>query len=223
MPWPKSSISLSIASVRPSILATPSPISRMTPTFCLAAAVLAPAICASISCSRSAIGPHLDASKTVLQRRQPGPHAAVIDIAAHLDAHPADQRRAARRTTVVSPGPYTARQTRPRRSPANPAASGTALSTVAVCRARSSLTSRRKCARMAEAAAASGRDDALAPPAGRGPHRAIRSPDTGGTVAWLRAWLVWSIFIGSRRSTASASGGFLGQAPLIFRASGSCR
>ena len=54
MPLPRSIISLSIASVRPSILATPSPISRMTPTFCLAAAVFAPAICASISCSRFA-------------------------------------------------------------------------------------------------------------------------------------------------------------------------
>src|SRR5262245_37882236 len=91
-PLPKSIISLSMASVRPSSLATPSPSSRMMPTFCLAAAVFAPAICASISCNRSAI--YYLASKTLLQRRQPGAHAPVIHIAAHLDAHPADQRRA---------------------------------------------------------------------------------------------------------------------------------
>src|SRR2546426_12011619 len=91
-PLPRSIISLSMASVRPSSLATPSPSSRMMPTFCLAAAVFAPAICASVSCNRSAIG-YL-ASKTLLQRLQPAAHAAVIHIAAHLDAHPADQRRA---------------------------------------------------------------------------------------------------------------------------------
>ena len=38
MPWPKSSISFSMTSPRPSTLATPSPISRMTPTVCLAVA-----------------------------------------------------------------------------------------------------------------------------------------------------------------------------------------
>src|ERR1017187_6477981 len=51
-PLPKSSISLSIASVRPSILATPSEHSRTTPTFCLLTDVLTPAICASISCNK---------------------------------------------------------------------------------------------------------------------------------------------------------------------------
>ena len=52
MPSPKSSISFNIASVRPSIFATPSPISRTMPTFCFAVAVFAPVIWASISCNR---------------------------------------------------------------------------------------------------------------------------------------------------------------------------
>src|SRR6266436_3145069 len=39
MPWPRSIISFNIASARPSIRATPSPISRITPTFCVAAAL----------------------------------------------------------------------------------------------------------------------------------------------------------------------------------------
>ncbi len=51
-PLPKSSISFSMASVRPSIFATPSPISRTTPTFWRATEVLMPEICASISCSK---------------------------------------------------------------------------------------------------------------------------------------------------------------------------
>jgi hypothetical protein len=56
MPLPKSNISLSMVSVRPSILATPSPISRTVPTLVLAVAVFAPAIWASISCSKLLIG-----------------------------------------------------------------------------------------------------------------------------------------------------------------------
>jgi len=43
-PLPKSSISLYIASARPSTLATPSPISRTTPTFCFITEVFTPAI-----------------------------------------------------------------------------------------------------------------------------------------------------------------------------------
>src|SRR5438309_2203631 len=82
----------SMASVRPSILATPSPSSRMLPTFCLAAAVLAPAICASISINRLLMAPRF--LETLFERCQPSLHAAVIHVAAHLDAHPGDQRRA---------------------------------------------------------------------------------------------------------------------------------
>src|SRR5580765_3904387 len=51
-PLPKSNISLAIASVSPSIFATPSEHSRTTPTFCLLTCVFTPAICASISCNR---------------------------------------------------------------------------------------------------------------------------------------------------------------------------
>src|ERR1017187_2266784 len=110
-PLPKSSISLSIASVRPSILATPSPISRTTPTFCFAVAAFAPVIWASISCSRLLINfslgraaccqpknwdgdtPSLPCSKTLRQRVQTRLNAAVINVAADLDAQAADQRR----------------------------------------------------------------------------------------------------------------------------------
>src|SRR6266404_5883657 len=91
-PSPRSIISLSMASVRPSILATPSPSSRMLPTFCLAAAVLAPAICTSISINRLLMAPRF--LETLFERCQPSLHAAVIHVAAHLDAHPGDQRRA---------------------------------------------------------------------------------------------------------------------------------
>src|SRR5438045_6049260 len=112
-PLPKSSISLSMASVRPSIFATPSPISRTVPTFSLATEVFTPAIWASISCSRllindqasgdgsEAIGrapiaarPSPD-SKFVRQLRQSGAHAAVVNVAAHLHAQTADQVRIA--------------------------------------------------------------------------------------------------------------------------------
>src|ERR1051325_6420610 len=88
-PLPKSSISFSMASVRPSILATPSPISRTAPTFCLPTDVLTPAIWASISCSRLLI----NSSKCLRQLAQPGADAAVIDVAAHLHAQAADQAR----------------------------------------------------------------------------------------------------------------------------------
>src|SRR6266576_2510865 len=86
-PLPKSSISLSIASVRPSILATPSPISRTLPTFCLATDVFTPAIWASISCNRVLIR----VSKSVRQLSQPRADAAVVNVAAHLHAQTADQ------------------------------------------------------------------------------------------------------------------------------------
>src|SRR5215468_10689133 len=110
MPCPRSSISLSIASVRPSTLATPSPTSRMMPTFCLLDVPLASLICASISCNRSVIFPsprstgpqdrkaHRDLlrSKLSLQRLQTLAHAPVIDITAYPDPHSSDQCRAER-------------------------------------------------------------------------------------------------------------------------------
>src|SRR6185312_10091245 len=116
-PLPKSSISFSIASVRPSILATPSEISRTTPTFCLAVVVLTPAICASISCNmliktfvRSGVSAErrkfyfsgalpsrrYNQLKTLNQPVQPRLHAPVINIAAHLDPQAAQQRRVLR-------------------------------------------------------------------------------------------------------------------------------
>src|SRR5262245_30343133 len=88
MPWPRSIISLSMASARPSILATPSPISRITPTVFLAVAALAPAICSSISRSRLLIGPSAEA---LLQLGQRAPHAAVVDVAGDLHPHPGDE------------------------------------------------------------------------------------------------------------------------------------
>src|SRR5262245_40511120 len=100
MPWPRSIISLSIASVRPSIRATPSAISRMTPTFCLTVVALAPAISTSISVKRSAIcySPSnncLD-SKASFESGQSGPDAGVINVTAHFDAHASNQRRVLR-------------------------------------------------------------------------------------------------------------------------------
>src|SRR5215470_11416578 len=95
-PLPKSNISLSFARVRPSILATPSPISRSVPTFCLAVSVLTPAICASISWIKVAIKCHIwfrHHSKALLERSQTGLDAAIIDIAANTDAHSTEQRR----------------------------------------------------------------------------------------------------------------------------------
>src|SRR5438552_4071056 len=86
-PLPKSSISLSIASVRPSILATPSPISRTLPTFCLATEVFTPAIWVSISRNRVLI----KVSKSVRQLSQSRADAAVVNVAAHLHAQTADQ------------------------------------------------------------------------------------------------------------------------------------
>src|SRR6185503_10747397 len=88
-PWPRSIISFSIASARPSTRATPSPISRITPTLCLAAFAFAPVISASISCSKLLIRTSAEA---FLQRGERRPNASVVDVAADLDAHPPDQR-----------------------------------------------------------------------------------------------------------------------------------
>src|SRR3569833_1914750 len=120
-PLPKSSISFSIASVRPSILATPSEISRTTPTFCLAAVVLTPAICASISSNilitifirsgssvESRTKYHFTGAlpsrryqlKTFHQTFQPRLHAAIVNITANLDPQTTQQRRVLRERKI---------------------------------------------------------------------------------------------------------------------------
>src|SRR5438105_1007178 len=113
-PLPKSSISLSMASVRPSILATPSPISRTAPTFCLATEVFTPAIRDSISCSKLLIkfvGPRAMGlgSETLRQFRQPRADAAVINVAADLHAQAPDQLRGLREGEIQT-GTVAARQ-----------------------------------------------------------------------------------------------------------------
>src|SRR4030095_15776440 len=94
-PSPKSSISLSIASVRPSILATPSEISRTVPMFCLAAEVMALLIWASISWRIELISFSNYGDQYLLksfdERIQTRLHTAVIHVAAHRHAHAADQ------------------------------------------------------------------------------------------------------------------------------------
>src|SRR5262245_11263244 len=103
-PSPKSSISLYIASARPSTLATPSPISRTTPTFCLVTAVFTPAICCSISCNKLLIGlVQTRDSKALLQRRQPGLNAAVVNIAPYADPDATDQSRVLLETDAQPP------------------------------------------------------------------------------------------------------------------------
>src|SRR5262249_28437592 len=77
---------------RPSILATPSPISRTTPTFCFAAPTLAPVIWASISCRRLLIsGNGVCRLKTLFEGGKASLDAAVIDIAADFDPQAAEQ------------------------------------------------------------------------------------------------------------------------------------
>src|SRR5215471_14604747 len=112
-PFPKSSISLSFARVSPSILATPSPISRTVPTFCFVVVVLTAAISVSICSSNVAIdfSPLVDGhSKSLLKRGEPRPYAAVIDIAAYLDTHSTDQGRILREGSL-QPRAVHARQT----------------------------------------------------------------------------------------------------------------
>ena len=55
----------------------------------------AAAICASISCTRSAmslVSPRCSSEPCFEARASRGPHAAIVDIAAHPDAHAADER-----------------------------------------------------------------------------------------------------------------------------------
>src|SRR5437899_1664672 len=115
MPFPKSSISLSIAPVRPSIFATPSPISRTVPTFCRAVAVLTPEIWASISCNKVLISfvsrnhgqlqlgrNHLHCFKRLFQSAQPSLHAPIKNIATNLDAQSANQGGILRKGNIQS-------------------------------------------------------------------------------------------------------------------------
>src|SRR5277367_1700467 len=89
-PLPKSSISLSMASERPSILATPSPISRTVPTFWRVTPVFKPEIWASISCNNVLIN-LVEFSGALQQGREAPLHRAIINIAAHLHADAANQ------------------------------------------------------------------------------------------------------------------------------------
>src|ERR1035437_11109980 len=93
-PPPKSSISLYIASLRPSTLATPSPISRTTPTFCFITEVFTPAIWLSISCNIELIAAYGIAKRGLesgFQLGQPRLDAAVEHIAANLHAQAANE------------------------------------------------------------------------------------------------------------------------------------
>src|SRR5215510_10900943 len=110
-PLPKSSISLSIASVRPSIFATPSPISRTIPTFCFAAVVLTPAICVSISCNKVLIFlRYVRESKAFLKRGQAGLDAAIIDVAADFYPHPTDESAILAKRKIQAGAVYTSQQ-----------------------------------------------------------------------------------------------------------------
>ena len=80
-------------------------------------------------------------SKACLQRGQPGPHAAVINIAAHLMRNPPISA-GFWANEVFSPGPYSRAQSSLDAGLQYPAGNGVALSTLAVRRCRSSFTSR---------------------------------------------------------------------------------
>src|ERR1019366_8650774 len=93
-PSPKSSISLYIASLRPSTLATPSPISRTMPTFCFITEVFTPAIWLSISCSIELIAAYQIAKRGLesgFQLGQPRLDAPVKYIAANFHAQAANE------------------------------------------------------------------------------------------------------------------------------------
>src|SRR5688572_28934790 len=91
--FPKSSISFSIASVSPSILATLSPISRTIPTFCFAGEVLTPAICASMVSNILVIKQISDSRQTLLQALQPPRHRSIINVAPHVNSQSPEQLR----------------------------------------------------------------------------------------------------------------------------------
>ena len=162
MPLPKSSISLSMTSASPSTLATPSPISRMTPTFCLAVAVLAPAICASISCTRSAIS-------SLLTPRCHRRASSAASLARTLPSY--TSLPTLMRIPPMSAGFSRERRVEPGTVDTGEAGldvgrmsggSGVALSTRAVCRRDRAAPAARKSARIGERAAAPGCGDAAA-------------------------------------------------------------
>src|SRR5690349_18330779 len=96
MPCPRSSISFNITLPRPSTRATPSPISRITPTLRRTAAVFAPAISVSRSWIRLDMmtsGARSARPEARLERGQAALDAAVVDRAADGDPHAADERR----------------------------------------------------------------------------------------------------------------------------------
>ena len=117
------------------------------PTFCLAADVLG---ACDLRFDVPIVGltriPRFkNSSSSAASLRQ---HAAVINIAAHMDAHAADQRWLLGELNSESRS-IKARETASMLSAASRRTAATALSIVAVCWATSSLTRRRKCARMA--------------------------------------------------------------------------
>ena len=165
----------------PSTLATPSPISRMTPTLCLAAAAFGARDLGFDfldQVSHSVISRSAERSQTGLERRQPGAHAAVVDIAADLDTHAADERGVLRERWP--PGRAVERASgRPDARRAGRRAAAPRSRRRAVCRSRSSRTRRRKSDRIGKRAAAPGRRDPLARPAATRPRRARRRRGTG--------------------------------------------
>src|SRR5688572_299407 len=91
-PCPRSSISLTMTSARPSTRATPSPISRMTPTVCRVTPLLAAAISASMSASRLDMNAYLiPRSQPRLDRVETPAHGVVVDMAADPHAQSANQ------------------------------------------------------------------------------------------------------------------------------------
>ena len=78
-------------SLRPSMRATPSPVSRTTPTLLLVVEVFSPAIFVSISSSMLLM--IFVRLKLLLQALEAIADAAVPDVAAHADAHSAEKRR----------------------------------------------------------------------------------------------------------------------------------
>src|SRR6516225_3464748 len=85
-------ISFSITSLRPSIFATPSPISRTVPTFDFVVVVFRLEICDSISCRSELInGRRARGSNRGGEAVQAVVDTSIPDIAAELDAQAANQ------------------------------------------------------------------------------------------------------------------------------------
>src|SRR5258708_2482273 len=87
-----------MASERPSTFATPSPISRTAPTFWRVTLVLIPEIRLSIPSNNVLIF-----LETLLQGGQARLHAAVINIAAHLNSEASQQGRVFRESKAQAP------------------------------------------------------------------------------------------------------------------------